>query len=191
MHHDTTAIEPDALASLIRARRTIHLYRPETPPVETILKALDLARWAPNHKLTEPWRFYLLGSQTAEAIVELNTEIVTAAKGPAAGAAKRARWLEMPGWLVVTCVRSTNPLRAKEDYAATCCAIQNAMLYLWNEGIGMKWASGDVIRDARFCEMLDIDPEAEEVVGLFWYGYPAESPETKRKPLEDVLQWRP
>lgn len=187
----SSTLPSDSVAHLLRSRRTVHSFQPEPAPVDTLRQALDLARWAPNHKLTEPWRFYLVGRTTAEAIVDLNTEILTAGPGPGAAAAKRTKWLQMPGWLVVTCLRSEDPLRMKEDYAACCCAIQNMMLYLWNEGIGVKWATGGVIRDPRFYDLMEIDIDREEVVGLFWYGYPAESPQTKRKPLEEVVSERP
>jgi nitroreductase len=176
-----------SIAEIIRFRRTIHTFRPDVPPEERLLHALDLARWAPNHKLTEPWRFYLLGRQTALAIADLNGDLLDAQKGPGAGDAKRARWREMPGWLVITCRRSADPLRQKEDFAACCCAVQNLALVLWNEGIGLKWATGDIIRDGRFFDLLHIDPDREEVVGLFWYGYPAEVPDTLRRPLAEVL----
>ena len=73
------------VAELIRSRRTIHDFRGEPAPPELARRALDLARWAPNHHLTEPWRFYLLGPETAAAIARLNAEIVTAKSGPEAG----------------------------------------------------------------------------------------------------------
>ena len=44
------------LTEVIRARRTIGSFRAEVPPSELIESALELARWAPNHKKTEPWR---------------------------------------------------------------------------------------------------------------------------------------
>jgi nitroreductase len=172
---------------LLSSRRTIHLFQPEVPPRETVVQALDLARWAPNHRLTEPWRFYLIGRETATAIAHLNAEIVAETRGEQAGTAKLERWLAVPGWMAVTCVRSDDPVRAREDYAACCCAVQNAMLYLWSEGIGVKWTTGDVTRDDRFFELLGVDPEAEALVGLFWYGYPAEIPVTRRRPLAEVL----
>ena len=116
-------------ASLIRSRRTIHDFREEPAPAHLVRKGLDLARWAPNHHLTEPWRFYLLGPETAAAIARLNAEIVTAKSGPEAGAAKLDRWSRIPGWIVVTCANTDDPLRAREDYAACCCAIHNFSLF--------------------------------------------------------------
>jgi nitroreductase len=54
----------------IRARRTIKAYAPQPVPRETLEELLDLARWAPNHHLTNPWRFRVLGPQTLERLKE-------------------------------------------------------------------------------------------------------------------------
>src|SRR5690606_248762 len=129
--------------------------------------------WAPNHKLTQPWRFYLLGPETARRVAHLNAEIVGATKGPGVAQNKLERWLAVPGWVVVTCVRTADPVRYEEDRLACACAVHNASLYLWSEGIGTKWTTGDVTRDERFYELIGIDPSAESVVALLWYGYPA------------------
>lgn len=151
------------------------------------MEALELARWAPNHHLTEPWRFYLLGEVTKSAIVTLNRELVAARKGEAAAEAKAQSWQAVPGWLVVTRTRADAELQAWEDYAACACAIHNMALYLWSCGIGMKWTTGEVTREPRFYEALGIDPAAETVVGLIWYGYPDEAPRTRRRPLAERL----
>jgi nitroreductase len=156
-----------------------------------MLAALDLARWAPNHRLTEPWRFYLLGPETAEAIAVLNAEVVAAQRGPEAGHKKLERWRSMPGWLVVTAQVGATPLITQENYAACCCAVQNIQLYLWSEGIGMKWGTGAVTRHPQFYERLGIDTTKEQLVGLFWYGYPAEVPQAQRKPVEIFVQELP
>ncbi len=176
-----------SVAELLRSRRTIHGFRPELPPRETVLQAIDLARWAPNHLLTEPWHFYLLGPETAAAIAHLNADAVTHSKGPKAGQAKLERWRAIPGWLAVTCDNAEDPLRAREDYAACCCAIHNFSLYLWSEGIGVKWTTGAVTRDPEFYDLIWVNPDLETVVALLWYGYPAEVPQTTRKPLSQIL----
>lgn len=177
----------EAAAELIRSRRTIHNFAADLPPRETILRGIDLARWAPNHRLTEPWRFYLLGPETVGGIVELNARLVARSKGPEAGQSKLERWRRIPGWLVVTCENSDDPIRAREDYAACCCAIQNFSLYLWSEGIGVKWTTGEVTRHPDFYDLIWVDPGYETVVGLLWYGYPEELPQTPRKPVEQML----
>ncbi len=187
MRTDGHRAAPSATAALIRSRRTIYRFEPQLPPQATILKAIDLARWAPNHRLTEPWRFYLLGRATAEALAQLNAEIVAQRRGEEAGRKKRAHWLSMPGWLVVTSHIADDPFVTQENYAACCCAIQNMHLYLWSEGIGMKWGTGKVTRHPRFFDLLGIDPDQEKLVGMFWYGYPADIPEKQRKPVEEIV----
>jgi nitroreductase len=175
-----------SIAALITGRRTIHDFRPEPVPVEKIRKAIDVARWAPNHHLTEPWHFYLLGPDTIRAVIELNTQLVREKNGAEAANAKQQRWAAIPGWLAVTCDKSADQRQLQEDYAACCCAIQNMMLYLWSENIGVKWSTGKVTRDPRFYDLLWIDAEAETVVGLFWYGYAQEIPPAARKLAEQI-----
>jgi len=86
----------------------------------------------------------------------------------------------------VTCQRSDDPLREREDYAACSAALQNLMLFLWKAGVGCKWTTGDITRDSRFFEIIGIDEAAAFVVGLIWYGYPKLTPTQSRKALRDV-----
>lgn len=175
-----------SIAALISGRRTIHDFKPEPVTAGKIKQAIEVARWAPNHHLTEPWHFYLLGKETAAAVVALNTQLVREKHGEEAASDKQQRWSKMPGWLVVTCDKSGDPLQMQEDYAACCCAIQNMMLYLWSENIGVKWSTGGVIRDPAFYDLLWIDPDAEQVIGIFWYGYAEEIPPATRKQAEQI-----
>lgn len=174
-------------SKIIKSRRSISAFKPEIPPDKLIKKAIELASWAPNHHLTEPWRFYLLGSETKQAIVELNAKIVSKKKGKEAGKKKEKKWSEIPGWLVVTMTKSKDQLQQQEDYAACSCAIQNLALYLWKKEVGIKWTTGDVTRDQKFYDLIWVDPEVETVVGLIWYGYPEETPNSQRKSIEEII----
>jgi len=182
------SISTSTIEQLITGRRTIHDFKSApVPPVDIIHRAIEAARWAPNHHLTEPWHFYLPGPETIRSIIQLNTAIAIGKYGEKDAHKKQQRWAAIPGWLVLTCDRSADPVREREDYAACCCAAQNLMLYLWRLGIGMKWTTGDVVRDRRFYDLLWIAHEAETVVGMFWYGYPEEIPVTERKPLQQII----
>lgn len=178
-----------ALKALLRARRTIHDYLPDTPPRELLLAAIETARWAPNHHRTEPWRFYVLSRACGRQIAELNAELVREKSGEQAAANKLRRWSEMPGWLVVTCTRSDDAGREREDYAACCCAVHSLSLALWADGVGMKWGTGKVTCDPRFFTLIGADPERESAVGLFWYGFPATVPEQARRPVEEFVRF--
>ena len=184
------AVDP-RVADVIRGRRTIGAFRPELPPRDVILDALDVARWAPNHKKTEPWHVVWLGPETKHAVIELNARLVAAAKGPTEAESKRRKWAEVPGWLVVTCDLADDPMRREEDYAACCCLIQNLSLALWSAGIGTKWTTGDITRHAEFFELLGIDATRQRVVGLIWFGYPAVTPGQTRREVESFLIERP
>ena len=181
----------ELLAQTIRARRTIERFQKECPPRETIIRAIDLACWAPNHKHTQPWRFHLLGPVARARLVELNTELVRKSKGDAAAATKHERWSRIPGWLALTSALSEDPLRTEEDYAACCCAAQNLALYLWSCGVGTKWGTGPVTRCDEFPRLLGFQATERKVVGLFAYGYPESVPESRRRPVEDVLDELP
>ena len=178
-------------AAVLRSRRSIDLFLPEPIDVDRLRAAIDVARWAPNHRLTEPWRFYLLGPATMGAVVDLAVELDVAAKGERVGAVRRARLEAIPGMFVLTSARSDDALADRENYAACCCAVQNLMLYLWLQGIGVKWTTGGVTRQQRFYELLGIDSQKESVVGLFWYGAPKAIPTQKRRPVEDIVTERP
>ena len=179
------------VATIIRGRRTVNNFRPECPPRDLILQAIELARWAPNHKHTEPWRFHLLGPHASSRIVELNTRLVADEKGAEAAEAKQKRWSAVPGWLAVTCAVGGDPVRDEEDYAATCCAIQNLALYLWSAGVGTKWSTGAVTRHPEYPQLVGFDPETQRNVGLIWYGYPQSVPEQRRKGLAEIVNEQP
>jgi nitroreductase len=173
-------------AEVLRGRRTINLYLQMPVPGALVRDAIEAATWAPNHHVTEPWRFYVLGKETIAACIERVRELVTAKKDAKAAAFKAASWAEKPGWLVVTCKREGDDLQQREDYAACCAAVQNLMLYLWKAGVGSKWTTGDITRDPRFRDIVGIG-DKEFVVGLIWYGYPKLTPEQSRSDLADVL----
>ena len=179
------------VASVIRGRRTIGAFLTEVPPREIVLEALELARWAPNHKKTEPWHVVWLGPEAVRAVIELNSKIIAATKGAAEADSKAKKWAQVPGWLVITCDLASDAFRREEDYAACCCAIQNLQLALWSAGIGTKWSTGEVIRHPDFHARLGIDPAQQRVVGMFWYGYPAVVPEQTRHPVESFLRELP
>jgi len=174
-------------AEVLRGRRTINLYLQTPVPYELVREAIETATWAPNHHVTEPWRFYVLGEKTQQRCLDLCREIVAAKKGEKAADFKREAWSEKPGWLVVTCNRSDDELAQNEDYAACSAAVQNLMLHLWKAGVGSKWTTGDITRDARFLDIIGVDAAKAFVVGIIWYGYPKLTPSQSRNESSDVV----
>ena len=148
-------------------------------PHSIVVKALEAAVYAPNHKRTEPWRFAVLGTHTAAELCRLIEEHIGGQKGEA----KRKSWESVPTWIVafvrgqsVTEVHTQNREGATvmsytqlEDYAATACAIQNAMLSMHAAGVGTKWSTGGITRKSEFRELVQAESH-ELVVGLLMCG---------------------
>ncbi len=178
-------------AEVLQGRRTISLFLQTPVPDELVRDALEAATWAPNHHVTEPWRFILPGEHTVQKILDLCRLITAGKKGDELALHKRESWAEKPGWLIVTCERNEDELRQQEDYAACCAAVQNFMLYLWKAGVGSKWTTGDITRDPRFFDIIGVDQSQAFVVGLFWFGYPKLTPGQSRKELSKVLRRLP
>jgi nitroreductase len=176
------------IAERIRSRRTTKLFLKQEVDPKLVHEAIEVARWAPNHHLTEPWHFYMLGPNKVEACISLIGDLIRETKRDEELAAfKEQSARSMPGWLLVTCTRSEDELLQQEDYASVCCAIQNLTLYLSEAGIAAKWTTGLITRDQRLFDIMGIDFEEEFVVGLFWYGYPKTLPTQTRKDVEEIL----
>ncbi len=174
-------------AERIRGRRTIKLFLQTPVDRQVILDAIEVARWAPNHHLTAPWHFYLLGEKAMKANVELIRQI-TAEKNDVAKAEFKAKAAEnIPGWLVLTCKKSEDEVLQREDYASCCCAMQNLMLYLSEAGVGSKWATSEIVEDQRFFDLLGVDREQETIVGVLRYGYSKITPTQSRKEVSDIV----
>jgi nitroreductase len=176
-----------AIAERIRGRRTVKLFLKRPVSRKLILAAIEAARWAPNHHVTEPWHFYVLGPETIRESVELTRIVTTERKGPKLGDFKADSAAAIPGWLVVTCSRSDDSVREQEDYGSCCCAIQNLMLYLSAAGAASKWSTGAITKDGRFYDLLGIDHDKEFVVGLIWYGYPKVTPTQSRREVASIV----
>ena len=175
------------VAALLRGRRTINLFEPEPVGDDVLLEAIEVARWAPNHRLTEPWTFYLISPETKEKLARIAADIDAAAKGERVGQARYERMMAVPAGFVLTSQIADDELTELENYAACCCAAQNLQLYLWSRGVGTKWTTGAVTRAPAFYELLGIDTDRERVVGYFWYGTPRIVPEQKRRAVEDCV----
>ena len=107
-------------------------------------------------------------------------------------ATAREKILSKPTLVSVAQRLEGSPSQQREDYGAISCAIQNIQLAAWAEGVGMQWSSGKIILLPQTYDLLGIDPEREELVGLLFFGYPANVPAApKRKPLAEVLRRLP
>jgi len=163
----------------IRTRRTHKQYGTEPVDRGTLEELLDLARFAPNHHLTQPWRFRVLGSETLESLKEL---------GGAKEAAKLAR---APTLVVVSAALTGDPLQDEEDLHATACAVYAVLLGATARGLASYWRTPAVLRDPEARRMLGLRDE-ERVVALVNLGPRISDPPPKeREPLATRLTFLP
>lgn len=182
----------------IRHRRSIGKVKPDMPPREKIERMLEAATYAPNHHITEPWRFIVLAGQAREALGELMEQSLRkkmaetdSEKSRAALLKERNKPLRAP---VVIAVASLQPESPKvvdmENVAAVAAAIQNMLLVAEEEGLVAMWRTGDPARDPRVKAHFGLSPE-EHIVGFVYVGYPAiPRPERFPTPHHSKTEWR-
>jgi nitroreductase len=163
----------------IRRRRTHKQYGSEPVPEETVRELVDLARWAPNHKLTNPWRFRLLGPATRARIEA------------AAGEKEAAKLRRAPTLVLVTTLASPDPELAEEDALATACAAYAMLLGATARGLASYWRTPACFREAAVRDVLGVGAD-ERLVALVHLGPPVSDPPVKeRAPVEDVFRVLP
>ncbi len=180
------------LYEAIHARRTIHNYEAEPLEEGVIERILSAAHMAPCHKLTWPWRFNLVGPQARREIVEIGVRLKGGDHPPERLVqAIHAKVLNPGALVVVTQVLCDDDHRRQEDYAATCCAIQNLQLAACAEGLGAKWSTGALTQDSALYELLKLDSAIEKIVGFVWIGRGSKIPVIERPPVEQFIRRHP
>lgn len=174
----------------IRARHTIRRFEKRAVEREKLETLLDAAVRAPNHRLTEPWRFHVLTGAALERFGEdMAAPLRARGEGEEVVAKFKADLLPAPAAVVVTCRTPESERQAREDYAATCAAIQNMLLAAVGLGLGGYWRTGRLVGDGQVRHSLGIPPE-EEVVGVVCFGYPAETGGSRRTPWSEKTVWK-
>jgi nitroreductase len=163
----------------IRARRTHKQYGPEPVPEDVLHALLDLARYAPNHHMTQPWRFRVLGP---------STRIALDAVVPDKEVAKLRR---APTLVLATAALSGDPHTDEEDLHAVACAVYAVLLGATARGLASYWRTPKCFGEPEVRRVLCLGDD-ERVVSLIHLG-PAVSapPEKDRAPLDDVLSRLP
>ena len=153
----------------IRTRRTHKAFGPEPLPREQIEELLELARWAPNHHLTAPWRFRVVGPRTLERLKD--------AAGPE-GAAKLER---APTLIVVSCLETAaDPVQSEEDMHATAVASYIVLLAAHARGLASYWRTPAILRTDAGRAAVGL-PEDERFVSLIHLGPGEGSPPGKER----------
>ena len=141
----------------IRTRRTHKAYRQDPVSREVLDELFELAAWAPNHNLTVPWRFRVVGPQALERLKA------------AAGAEAAAKLDRAPTLIVVSSVETGDAVQDEEDLHSTAVAAYIVLLAAHARGLGGYWRTPGVLRERAGLEAVGV-PDSERFVGLLHLG---------------------
>jgi nitroreductase len=186
--------EATIVLEAIRSRRSIGKVDTERPSRETIARLIEAARWAPNHHLTEPWRFFVL---TGQARRDLGEAMARAQHGdPASDEALAAfertanKPLRAPVVIAVAVQPSPDArIPEVEELAAGAAAVQNLLLAAHALGLGAIWRTGEPCYHPTIRTFFGLDERAR-LLGFVYLGYPVAAPPAReRTPVEDLTTW--
>jgi nitroreductase len=163
----------DDFAELIRSRRTHKSFGSGTVPREVLDEILELARWAPNHHRTNPWRFRVLGPETLVRLKE------------AAGPTEAPKLDRAPTLVLASAVLSGDVLQDEEDICATAAAIYIVLLAAHARGLAGYWRTPRVLRTKAGREAVGL-PDGERFLGLIHLGAARGTPPTPERGEPDA-----
>ncbi|MEX0992646.1 MAG: nitroreductase [Solirubrobacterales bacterium] len=158
----------------IRTRRTVKAFEPEPVDRATVEDLLELARWAPNHNLTNPWRFRVLGPRSLERLKQAARELAVAgapasADADAVARAAAAKLDRAPTLVVCSVTRADDPVQDQEDRAAAACAAYVVLLAAHDRGLAGYWRTPSVLRTSVGRAAVGLGDD-EHFIGLLHLG---------------------
>jgi nitroreductase len=159
----------------IRTRRTVKAFASEPVDRELLERLLELARWAPNHHLTNPWRFRVLGPRSLAALKVAAAELALAEAPPGANPdqlaeAAAAKLDRAPTLVVCSVEQSGDPERDEEDAYAGACAAYIVLLAAHANGLAGYWRTPGVLRSDPGRAAVGLRA-GERFIGLLHLGH--------------------
>lgn len=193
-----TKIDPELLNELIHERRSIFPqdYTGEKVNDDIVKQILENARWAPTHKMTEPWRFLVFTGEGIRALAKMQSDIYKSVT-EADGTFKESNYQKLQtkpllSSHIIAILMKRDERRSVpevEETGAVFCAIQNMYLTASAYGVGAYLSTGGVTYFDEAKEAFGLEPE-DRLIGFFHLGIPKrEYPGGRRKPLEEVTHW--
>jgi nitroreductase len=182
----------------IETRQSIGRVKQDPVPRDLIERILESAVHAPNHRITEPWRFHVFTGKGRGELARVRAEIArlqAEAEGEdeelAAGRISRERKkaFRAPVVVAVICESGRDEVETLENYAACAAAVQNMLLTAHTFGLGAMWRTGPVAYHDQMREFFDLE-EGDTVVAHLYIGFPdmGERPR-RRAPAREKTVW--
>ena len=178
-------------------RRNVKEFTGEPVSDETLERLFSTAVWAPNHRLTEPTRFFAIrkDSPMRQKIADVAWQTTydgvvnpNPAQKQRSADASRDRVLNAPAMVYVYSLGGDNDEVTRENYATSCCAVQNIALAAVAEGLYLDWSTGGLTKLPDLARTLGAD-EDWTMVGVVFIGKSDAVPNTERMPHSEVVSW--
>ena len=191
---------PESSVSVYEAifgRRNVKEFTAEPVSDETLERMFSAAIWAPNHRLTDPTRFFAVRNDSPLRKKIAETAWQAAYDGVAnpnpdqkkrSADASSDRVLNAPAMVYVYSLSGDNEEVTQENYATSCCAVHNMALAAFAEGLSIDWSTGGLTRLPKLAETLGADEEWT-MVGVVFAGKPKAIPNTQRMSHSEVVAW--
>ena len=182
----------------IKSRRSIGRVRADPVSRELIEEILESAVHAPNHKITEPWRFHVFTGkgrgEFARARAEL-ARILAKTEGEEeehiAGRVSRERKKAFRAPVVIAVISKggRDGVETLENYAACAAAVQNMQLTAHALGLAAIWRTGPVAYHPYMRDFFGLEAN-DKIVAYLYLGYPdiTERPR-RREPASAKTVW--
>ena len=175
----------------IRTRHSVKVFSPDPVAPTLIAHCLNVAVWAPNHHLTEPWHFTVVQGAALVQFSDLVYHLVSVSHSGADKAlGEKRKLLSAPVVIAVyaTVDRESSKV-TQENYASTAAVIQNILLAAHNQGLGAVWRTPQILESLGVRSFLQV-PEPSQPVGLIFVGHSAQREVPRRRtPAEQKTLW--
>jgi len=181
----------------IISRRTVYRFTEQSIDKSHLDQALLAASQAPCHKHTHPWKFFVIGQKTRQQLIPTISRLakeksILKNSNDFEKDNSRAinKIISIPLLIAVTSKKTPeDSFREREDYAATVCALHNMVLSFWSNGVASQWSTGSITRDLETYEILSINSEKEEIIGLLKVGYPESIPTINKPSVDEITKY--
>ena len=173
----------------IQTRASVGIHGSEVPTRAQIERIIAAAQWAPNHRLTEPWRFTVFTGDERKALGDAQAS-ASGLDDPVKIERQAAKPLRAPVVIVVHSVPGRDDEETKENRYAVAAAVQNLLLAAHAEGLGAIWRTGSAIYSDEVARLVGAE-SGDDIIAAVYVGY-ATGPEKKRtrRPVDEITNWR-